>query len=66
MGVEMPYLLPFLFFWWSFGRREPFSTTVFESLEEFWAVRPPLYYRFCFSAGVLGGEITSLLPFLFF
>ncbi|WP_156317864.1 hypothetical protein [Bacillus sp. CHD6a] len=63
-GGETTSLLPLLFFWRSFGWREHFSTTVFDSLEEFRAERPLLCYRFCSSGGVLGGDTSSLLPFL--
>ncbi|KPB03116.1 hypothetical protein AAV98_19070 [Bacillus sp. CHD6a] len=66
LGGESTSLLPFLFFWRSFGWREDFSATVFVFLEEFRVERALLCYRFCFSGGVLGGESTSLLPFLLF
>ncbi|WP_205831480.1 hypothetical protein, partial [Bacillus sp. RO2] len=53
-------------FWKSFGRRDTSSATVFAFLEEFRVERTLLYYRFCFSGRVSGGETPPLLPFLFF
>jgi hypothetical protein len=63
-GGENPALLPFLFFWKSFGRRDTSSITLFAFLEEFRVERTLLYYRFCFSGRVSGGETPALLPFL--
>ena len=64
LGGETTSLLPFLLLPRAFGRRDNLSTTVFAPPKSFRAERRPLYYRFCSSQELSGGETTSLLPFL--